>query len=62
MVQRSFGPPSRTLVDYQLNTGGVPLDDVVEVNCKRGATTENKLAGALYMAKGCVFDYCVSII
>ena len=47
-----------------LSDGLQPLEgwDAVGVNCKRGATTENQGTGAWYMAKGCMFDDCVSII
>ena len=31
---------------------GMPLDDAVVVDCKWGATTENKGAGTWYMGKG----------
>ena len=38
---RSFGPPSQALVDYHLETGGMPLHNMVGVNCNR--------AGGWYM-------------
>ena len=38
----SFGPPSRSLVAYQLERGGMPLHDVVGVNCRKDATTDIK--------------------
>ena len=31
----SFGPPSRDLVAYHLESGGMPLHDAVGVNCER---------------------------
>ena len=34
--------------------GGMTLHDAVEINCKKGATTENQGADVKYMAKGCV--------
>ena len=50
------------MVDYQLERGGMPLDDAVGVNCKMGATIGNQgtRAGVIW-AKGCVFCDCVSI-
>ena len=33
-----FGQPFHALVDYHLERGGMPLHDVVGLNCKRGAT------------------------
>ena len=44
-----FGPPSRALVDYHLERGGMPIHDSVVVNCKNGAAPENQGAGAWYM-------------
>ena len=41
-----FGPPSRALVDYYLEKGGMPLRNAVGVNCKKGVTTKNQGAGA----------------
>ena len=41
LALRSFGPPSRALVDYHRERGAMPLHDAVGVNCKSGATTEN---------------------
>ena len=35
----TFGPPSRTLVAYPLERGGMPFHDEVVVNCKNGAPT-----------------------
>ena len=56
------GPSSHALVDYHLERGGMPLHDVVGVNCKRDAATENQGTGAWYRTKGCVFDDSVSVI
>ena len=42
-------------VDYHLARGGMLFHCVVEVNCKRGATTENQHAPSIW-AKGCVLD------
>ena len=47
MTMRSFGPPSRALVDYLLVRGGMQLHDAIGVKRKRCATTENQGAGAL---------------
>ena len=37
----SFRPPSRVLVGYHLERGGMPLLDAVLINCYKSATTEN---------------------
>ena len=34
---------------YHLERGGMPFDDVVGINCKKGATTENLGAGVIYV-------------
>ena len=34
---------------YDLERGGMPLDDAVGINYKKGATPENKGAGVKYM-------------
>ena len=34
---------------YQLEKGGMPLHDAVGVNCKYGATTENRGSGVEYI-------------
>ena len=34
---------------YHPEKGGMPLHDGVEINCKKGATTENQGAGVKYM-------------
>ena len=49
LAHRSFGPPSRALVDYPLERGGMALHCAVGVNCKKNATTENQGAVAWYM-------------
>ena len=36
----SFGLPSISLVSYQLERNGMPLHDVVGVNCNKGTTTD----------------------
>ena len=61
MALCSFRLPSHALVDYHMERGGMPLHDVVGVNCTRG-TTENQGAGTSIWAKGWVFDDCVSKI
>ena len=52
MALRSFGEPSHALVDYQIESGGIPLYGVVEVFGKRGATTENQGTGARHTGYG----------
>ena len=34
---------------YHVERGGMPLHDAVGINCKQGATTENKGSGVKYM-------------
>ena len=44
-----YRPPSRALVAYHMEIGGMPLHDAVGVNCKKGVTSNIK-------AKGCTLD------
>ena len=62
MALRTFGPPSRALVDYEMERGGMPLHDAVGVYKKRGATAENQGAVPGIWAKESVFHDCVSVI
>ena len=39
---------------YHIERGGMPLHDVVVINCKKGATTENQGSAVKYMARGCI--------
>ena len=40
---------------YHIERGGMPLHDVVGINCKKGATTENQGSGVKYIwGKGCI--------
>ena len=34
---------------YHMERGGVPLHDVVGINCKKGATTENQGSAVKYV-------------
>ena len=34
---------------YHLERGGMSLHDAVEINCKKGATTENQGSGVKYL-------------
>ena len=34
---------------YHMESGGLPLHDVVGINCKKGATTENQGSAVKYM-------------
>ena len=52
MALLSFGPPSCALVDYHLERGGMQLHDAFGVNCKIGATTENRSKGLVYGLRG----------
>ena len=35
-----------------MERGGMPLHDAVEINCKKGVTTENQCSGVSIWAKG----------
>ena len=37
---------------YHMEIGDMPLHDVVRINCKKGATTENQWSAV--WAKGCI--------
>ena len=47
---------------YDMETGGMPLHDVVGTNCKKGATTENQGSGVKHMGKGVYLDDCVCVL
>ena len=47
---------------YHMERGGMPLHDAVGINCKKGATTENKGSGVKYMGKGVYHDDCVCVL
>ena len=47
---------------YHLERDGMPLHDVVGINCKKGATTEYQCADAKYMGYGVYVDDCVCFI
>ena len=59
-----MGPPSDDLVDYQLEKGGMPLDNAVGVNSKKelGATLKIKAQVLSIWAKGCMLDDCACVI
>ena len=40
-----FAPPSHSLVDYHLPSGGMPLHDVVWANYEKDITAENQAHG-----------------
>ena len=40
----------------------MPLHDVVEINCKKGAATENQGSGVKYMCLGVYLDACVCVL
>ena len=46
---------------YHIERGGMPLHDVVGINCKRGATTENRGSGVKYIGSGVYLDDCVCV-
>ena len=41
---------------YHLERGGMPLQDAVGINCKKGATTEYQGADVKYMDLGVYLD------
>ena len=47
---------------YHLERGGLPLQDAVDINWKKGATTENQGADVKYMGSGVYVDDCVCVI
>ena len=47
---------------YHKERGGMPLHDAAGINCKKGATTENRGSGVKYMGLGVYFDDCVCFI
>ena len=47
---------------YHMERGGMPLHDVVGINCKKGATTENQGSAVKYMGLGVYLDDCVCVI
>ena len=48
---------------YHMERGGMPLHDVVGINCKKGATTENQGSAVKYIwAKGLYLDDCVCVL
>ena len=58
----SFGPPSRALMDYHLEMGGMPLHDAVGVNSKMCATMKIKANVHSLRSYGCVLDDYVRVI
>ena len=40
----------------------MPLHDVVGINCKMSATTENQGSAVKYMGQGMYFDDCVCVL
>ena len=58
----SFGLPFCALVVNHLERGGMLLHDAVEINCKKGATTENQGSGVTYMGSGVYLDDCVCVL
>ena len=49
-------------VGYDMERGWMPLHDVVGINCKNGATTENQGSGVKYMGYGVYLDDCGCVI
>ena len=47
---------------YHMERGAMPLHDVVGINCKKGATTENQGSGVKYMGYGVYLDDCVCVL
>ena len=44
-----------------MERGGMSLHDVVGINCKKGATTENQGSAVKYMGYGVYLDDCVFV-
>ena len=47
---------------YHMKRGGMPLHDVVGINCKKGATTENQGSAVKCMGYGVYLDDCVCLL
>ena len=47
---------------YHMERGGMPLNDAVGINCKKGATNENKGSGVKHMGYWVYLDDCVCFI
>ena len=47
---------------YHMERGGMPLHDVVGINCKKGATTKNQSSAVKYMGNGVYLDDCVCVL
>ena len=47
---------------YHMESRGMPLHDVVRINCKKRATTENQGSAVKYMGKGVYLDDCVCVL
>ena len=47
---------------YDMERGGMPLHDVVGINCKKDATTENQDSAVKYMGQGVYLDDCVCVL
>ena len=46
---------------YHQGRGGMPLHDVVGINCKKDAFTENQGTDIKYIGKGIYVDDCVCV-
>ena len=49
-------------IGYHMERGGMPLHDVVGINCKKGAATINQGSAVKYMGSGVYFDDCVCVL
>ena len=58
----SFGPPTRALEAYHLERVGMPLHDLVRINCKKSETTDIKEQVPSMWAKGCMLENYACII
>ena len=47
---------------YHMERGGMPLHNAVDINCRKGATTENQGSGVKYMGEGVYLDDFVCVI
>ena len=47
---------------YHMEKGWMPLHDVVGINCKKSATTENQRSAVKYMGYEVYLDDCVCVL
>ena len=47
---------------HHMEMGGIPLHDLVGINCKKGETTKNQGSAVKYMGYGVYLDDCVCVL